>query len=389
MPNLRLVTILILLLAALLRSEIFLFLLFVLVGLQFASWWWVARLARGLRWSRDLPAALFPGEPGTVRLTIRNTSLLPMPWLSLHESVPAPLGLVDGVRRVVTLRANEQREIRYDVCGQRRGLYQLGPLQLRTGDVIGLFERRMAGEATVPIVVYPQILPLPALGLPAGLPISTRPDPGGMFSDPARPLGPRPYQPGDGMRQIDWKSSARTGNLQVRRHEPSIARSTLLALAFSRSEYPGRYLYDELERAVVATASLAADLSRRGQPVGLCTSGHDGITAAPATLIAPNDGQPHLMGLLNLLGRLEAPAEGDVLALLTRAAASLGWGSTVIVISAHAPPEMIARLLPMRRRGLRVALVLVEGSAADLALAQRHGIVGYRVDRGGLVGSYQ
>ncbi|NTU81241.1 MAG: DUF58 domain-containing protein, partial [Chloroflexales bacterium] len=61
----------------------------------------------------------------------------------------------------------------------------------------------------------------------------------------------------------------------------------------------------------------------------------------------------------------------------------LGWGSTVILVTAGGGPAVVERLLPLRRRGLLVALVLVEGSADDVALARRHHITCYLVDRVG------
>jgi uncharacterized protein (DUF58 family) len=383
MANLRLLTLLILALAALLRGEIFFYLLYVLVGLQVAAWAWVRQSARALRWSRQLPAAAFPGESVEVTIVVRNTGLVPIPWLALHESLPPALRTPPSVRRVLALGAYEQREIAYTLQGRRRGLYSIGPLTMRTGDVLGLYERPLAGGATDSLVVYPQVLPLPELGLPAALPFGARPAPGSLFTDPARPIGVRPYQPGDGVRQIDWKSSARAGGLQVRRHEPAIARETMLALAFSRAEYPGRFIYDELERAAVAAASLAADLIARGQPVGLCSSGHDTLAAGQAAPIMPARGRAHLITILRLLGRLEAPPTGDLAGVLDRAAVSLGWGSTVVLVAATGGQALVERLLPLRRRGLRVALVLVEGSPDDVALAHRHHLACYLVDRAG------
>jgi uncharacterized protein (DUF58 family) len=193
----------------------------------------------------------------------------------------------------------------------------------------------------------------------------------------------RAYAPGDSVRQIDWKSSARAGDLQVRRHEPAIARETLIALAFSLPEYPGRYTYDSLERAVVAAASIAADLIGRGQAVGICTSGHDPLSGAAAAPIPPDSGRHQLVAILRLLGRLEARPEGQLLAALEPAAASLGWGSTVVVVSYGANAALVERLLPLRRRGLSVALVLIEGAASEIALARRHGLRAYLVDRAG------
>ncbi len=383
MPNLRLLTLLLLAVAAALRAEIFFYLLYVLVGLQLAAWAWVRVATRSLRWSRRMPAAAFPGEPVEVSLVVRNASLLPIPWLMLHESLPAALRTPPSLREVLALGAREERTLTYTLQGRRRGLYRVGPLLLRTGDVLGLYERPLDGGSVDYLVIYPQVLPLPELGLPAALPFGARPAPGSLFTDPARPIGVRPYQPGDGVRRIDWKNSARAGELQVRRHEPAIARETMVALAFSRAEYPGRFLFDELERAVVAAASLAADLSGRGQPVGLCSSGHDPLAPGPAAVIAPAMGRPHLIEVLHMLGRLEAPPAGDITLTLERAAASLGWGSTVILVAAGAGLPLVERLISLRRRGLHIALVLVEGGADDIALARRHKIACFLVNRAG------
>ncbi|NTU78938.1 MAG: DUF58 domain-containing protein, partial [Chloroflexales bacterium] len=346
MANLRLLTLLILVVAAALRSEIFFYLLYVLAGLQLVAWAWVRQTSRSLRWSRSLPAAAFPGEPIEVQIVVRNESLLPIPWLMLHESLPPALRLPPSVRRVLALGAREQRVIAYTLEGRRRGLYSVGPLTMRTGDVLGLYERPLAGGGVDSLVIYPRVLPLSELGLPAALPFGARPAPGSLFTDPARPIGVRAYQPGDGVRQIDWKSSARAGALQVRRHEPAIARETLVALAFSRAEYPGRFIYDELERAIVAAASITANLVACGQPVGICSSGHDPTAAGPAHPIMPARGRAHLITILRLLGRLEAPPLGDVAQVLDRTAAGLGWGSTVVRVAAGGGPAVVARLLP-------------------------------------------
>ncbi|MBX0327837.1 DUF58 domain-containing protein [Oscillochloris sp. ZM17-4] len=383
MADLRVLTLVLLAVAAALRSEIFFYLLYMLVGFQAVAWLWVRQVSRGLRWAREVPATAFPGEPVDIQIAISNHSLLPMPWLSIYESVPPALRTLPAVRRVVSLGAGERRVVSYTVQGQRRGLYRLGPLRLQTGDVLGLREQPLSSGGTDALVILPQVLPLAELGLPAALPFGARAAPRSLFTDPARPVGVRDYQAGDAMRQIDWKSSARIGALQVRRQQPAIARETLVALAFSHAEYPSRYSYDAQERAVVAAASIIADLIGRRLPAGLCSSGRDPLTDGLAATIGPGDGRAHLLAMLRLLGRLEAPAEGDIAAALSRASAGLSWGSTVVLICLRAGPDTIERLLPLRRRGLLIALVLIDGEPDDLTLARRHGMHPYTVTRAG------
>jgi len=193
----------------------------------------------------------------------------------------------------------------------------------------------------------------------------------------------RPYQSADGVRRIDWKTTAHAGSPQVRRYQPAIALETLIALAFSRQEYGGRFPYDVMERALIAAASIAAHLTERRQPIGLCTTGYDAATDAPAASLSVAQGRAQLIGVLGTLGRLDPAAEGDLPALASRAAAHLGWGSTVVLITGQRGADLVAQLLPLKRRGLSIALILTEPSPDDLGLPRGHGITTYGLWRDG------
>lgn len=383
MNDLFWLTLLLLLVAAVLRSELFFYLLYVVVGLQVLARLWPRRAARRLSAARRAAPAAFPDEPLAVEIELVNQSRLPMPWLALNESIPPALRTPPALREVISLGAGERRVIRYTVTAQRRGYYLLGPLALRTGDVLGLGEQALDGAPATPLTIFPRVLRLDELGLPAALPYGTLAARQRLFSDPARPAGVRPYQAADGVRRIDWKSSARAGAPLVRRYQPAIALETLVALAFSRQEYSGRHRYDAMERALTAAASVAAHLAERGQPVGLCTTGRDPLAGGPAAALPVAHGRAHLIALLGTLGRLEPAAEGDLPALLAQRAGQLGWGSTLVVITGQRGVELLAALLPLRQRGLHVALVLTEPTPDDLGLPRRHGIAAYGLWRDG------
>ena len=131
--------------AAALRSELFFYLLYVLVGLQVLARLWLRRDVKQLSWRRRAPRTAFPGEPTTVEIELTNNGLLPIPWLTLTESVPPALHNPPTIREVISLGAGERHTLTYTMVGGRRGYYRLGPLSLRTGDVLGLEERTLAG----------------------------------------------------------------------------------------------------------------------------------------------------------------------------------------------------------------------------------------------------
>lgn len=383
MNDLFWLTILLFIVAAVLRSELFFYLLYVVVGLQVLTRFWLRQSVRHLRWRRRAPVAAFPGESLTVELELTNDGLLPLPWVAIHESLPPALRNPPMVREVLSLGAGERRVLAYTVASQRRGYYKLGPLALRMGDVLGLGERVLSGQEHDALTIYPRIVPLSELDLPASLPYGTLSTTQRLFSDPARPVGVRPYQAADGVRRIDWKTTARIGEPHVRRYQPAIALETLIALAFSRQEYGGRYSYDLMERALVAAASIAADLVARRQPIGLCTTGHDPAIGGPAAVLPVANGRGHLIAVLGALGRLEPASHGALPPLIWQAGAHLGWGSTVVVITGQRGIELVAELLPLKRRGLNIALVITEPAPEELGLPRRHGMAAFGLWRDG------
>src|SRR6266545_3921946 len=376
-------TLLLFVIAAALRSELFFYLLYVLVGLQVLARLWLRRDVKQLSWRRRAPHSAFPGEHTTVEVELTNNGLLPIPWLTLTESVPAALHNPPTIREVISLGAGERHTLTYTLIGSRRGYYRLGPLSLRTGDVLGLEERTLAGPEHDTLTIYPPTLSLAELGLPAALPYGTLATAQRLFSDPARPSGVRPYQSADGVRRIDWKTTAHAGAPQVRRYQPAIALETLIALAFSREEFGGRFAYDMMERALVAAASIATQLNQQRQPIGLCTTGIDAATGQLAGAVPVGPGRANLIAMMGILGRLELAQTGDLPEGNSRAATGLGWGSTVVVITGQRGPELLARLLPLQRRGLSVALIITEPSPADLGLPRQYGIITYGLWRDG------
>jgi uncharacterized protein (DUF58 family) len=370
--------------AVVLRSELFFYLIYAVAGLHIAARLWMARGVQQLTWRRNAPAAAFPGERLMVTIELRNQGLLPLPWLALHESLPPALHSPPMIREVLSLGAGERRVLSYTLLSRRRGYYRLGPLSLQTGDVLGLGERLLAGLAPDALTIYPPVLALDQLGLPATLPFGTLPASRRLFSDPARPAGVRPYQPADGVRRIDWKATAHAGAPQVRRYQPAIALETLVALAFSRDEYGNRYAYDTMEHALTAAASIAAHLASHRQPVGLCTTGLDPAAEGGVAPILPvATGRAHLMAVLGVLGRLELSERGELPAVTRRAAGHLGWGSTVVVITGQRGDALLAELLPLKRAGLNLALVIADAAPEELGLPRRHGIAAYSISREG------
>ncbi|WP_232675805.1 DUF58 domain-containing protein [Nocardioides sp. R-C-SC26] len=217
------------------------------------------------------PRLVSAGQPATVTLTLTNEGRRPTGVLLLEEQVPFALGtrprfIVDGVRR------GWQRRVTYTVRSDVRGRFEVGPMRVRVSDAFGLVELMRTFSSVTTVTVTPPITDLPPIGLGGGRSSAGDQRPREFTSGSAEDVTVRDYRQGDDLRRVHWRSSARWGELMVRREEqPWQAHATIL-LDDRLIAHRGLGLGSSFEAAVTATASIAAHLGRRGYQVHLTTT---------------------------------------------------------------------------------------------------------------------
>ncbi|MET7789002.1 DUF58 domain-containing protein [Streptomyces sp900116325] len=216
------------------------------------------------------PSRVPAGTEARVHLRMENVSRLPTGLLMLQDRVPYVLGprprfVLDRVE------AGGRREVSYRVRSDLRGRYPLGPLQLQLSDPFGMCELTRSFSAYDTLVVIPRTQPLPPVRL-AG-------EASGYGEGRQRALAlageddviPRGYRHGDDLRRVHWRSTARYGELMVRREEqPQRARCTVL-LDTRRIAYQGTGPDSAFEWAVSGAASALVHMLERGFAVRLLT----------------------------------------------------------------------------------------------------------------------
>jgi uncharacterized protein (DUF58 family) len=221
--------------------------------------------------SRRLSPSRVPsGSEARVHLRMDNVSRLPTGLLMLQDHVPFVLGprprfVLDRVE------AGGRREVSYRIRSDLRGRYPLGPLQLRLSDPFGLCELTRSFSAYDTLTVIPRTETLPPVRL-AG-------EASGYGEGRQRSLAvagdddiiPRSYRYGDDLRRVHWRSTARYGELMVRREEqPQRAGCTVL-LDTRSIAYQGAGPDSAFEWAVSGAASALVHMLERGFAVRLLT----------------------------------------------------------------------------------------------------------------------
>src|SRR5574339_1212758 len=119
--------------AAFLRGDFALTVIYLVVGALVAGMWWARQVLTQLEIKREFGAHAFLGERVQVRLRVRNKGWLPVPWLELHETLPVELVGANRFKSVVHLGPRSAADFEYSVEARKRGYYQIGPLSISTG----------------------------------------------------------------------------------------------------------------------------------------------------------------------------------------------------------------------------------------------------------------
>lgn len=322
-----------------------------------------ARVARSLVVRRKMPNRAFPGDRVDVVVTVSNTSRLPALWVDLSQAMPTHLRPVHGDRRVVTVGPRGSAEAHYELHCGRRGVYVLEPPQATTGDPFGLAVTPVVTTSSDVLVVYPRIVPLSKLLVPARAPLAALRTNVPLFSDPARVGGVRDYMRGDSTRLIHWTASAAAGRLMVKHLDPTVARETIIALDIDRGDYARHVRHAGPEMAITVAASVAAHVVEHERlPVGLMTEAIDGLRGDQGdTYLPAGRGRTQLMDLLEVLARAVPPSDGDFVELLARHTQDLAWGTTLLVVTGSAPERLASLLSDLRNAGSEVSVMLVGG----------------------------
>ncbi|WP_433138180.1 DUF58 domain-containing protein [Actinomadura nitritigenes] len=240
----------------------------------------VSRTRYRLACARRLePPRLPVGHETRVDLRLENVSRLPSGLLLVEDRVPYALG---GRARFVLDRIESQgsRELGYRIRSDVRGRFRVGPLTVRLADPFGMVELVRSFSMADTLTVTPAIVPLPATRLSGAW--------GGGGESLARAVSaageddvaPREYRHGDDLRRVHWRSTARHGELMVRREEQHFQSSGTLFLDTRRRAHWGDGPGGSFEQAVSVAASIGVHLGRTGMNLRFVTDEGEALSAA-------------------------------------------------------------------------------------------------------------
>ncbi len=365
--------------------RLFFHLSYLLLGLLILSVLWAWLNLRGLTVEREtLTLRANVGEFARERISIRNRWFLPKLWIELRDESELPQ---HGAGFVTYLGGGQRgRWLARTLCTMR-GRFRLGPATLISGDPFGIVRLSRRMPSTNEIVVYPQMVDLPAFHLPSAELPGGQATRARTFNVTPNVSTIREYAPGDSFNRIHWRSTARTGQLMVkefdldpsadiylvldmqeravvrdtravrhRRGEDDDARNRLSWWKRQPSRRPivAETLESTEEYAVMAAASLARTLLAQNRIVGLVAWGQH------REVIPAERESRQLFKILEALAILRAHSAEPLAEVLLAESQRFGRNCTLLIITSAIDERWISALQQQLYRGVRAAVLFVD-----------------------------
>lgn len=314
-----------------------------------AAWWaallaalvvdvWTLRASAMVTARRVVEPVLSLGVPNRVQIVLRNRSAVAFGGLARDEP---PLDFEAGELRLrCRVPAKGERELEYSVTPRRRGDWEFGRLEVRLRTWLGLAARQLRFELGEGVRVYPNLERIHSYGMRAQKqhPLDIGVHRARLLSMGMEFESLRVWVPGDELRRVDWKATARRGEPITREYDIEKSQHVVICLDLGRpmlSELEG---LTKADHAVNAATLLAHAASRHGDWVGLFV-----FAGEPRLFVPPR--KNHFRQVLGALYGLQPErVESNYGRSFLEAAARIRKRALVVLLTDVTDPDSSARL---------------------------------------------
>lgn len=342
----------------------------ILLTVGAVSSYWSRHLFDRLTLTRRLgERRAFADEPVKLHVELDNRKPLPLPWFEWRlavadhtkiEGQALASSAAPGVSYLVARGAlgwYEKQSWDYTLSIAERGYHQYGGATVSSSDMLGIFPGRMIDDSVERLVVFPRVYSLRDLDLPAERPFGELKGRHAMFEDPLRVSGLREFRPGDSLRRVDWKATARLGELTSRIYDPAATRQVYVLLNIDTLTHVWEgYLKEDLERSVSTAASVAVWAAGQRYAVGLLANGSFPDADRPIRL-PPSSSREQVTRILEALAMVQPLTLNALADTIRRESGRIPLGSTIVAVASLVPESLAGALLRLHAEGHSVFLL--------------------------------
>ncbi|MBR0087929.1 MAG: DUF58 domain-containing protein [Lachnospiraceae bacterium] len=254
----------------------------------------------------------FEGDTSTLTEVVENRSFLPLPFIHAKFHVGSGL-LFEDRENMATSDANYKNDIFSILFFQRitrtlkftctgRGFYRITDAALVSTDLFYKLHLLDTRPLDTFFYVYPGRVDISRFEQPLRKMVGEMNSRQFLYPDPFEFRGLRTYTISDPMNTINWKASARMGELMVNQYDSTTTRKIVILLNLENETVIARDILHEESIRIACT--LCGRLLSEGYPIGLRVNGRDVETLAPTPYLQAQ-GPAQLEDLYRTLARID------------------------------------------------------------------------------------
>lgn len=301
----------------------------------------------------------FEGENGELLEIIENGKRLPLPMLKVKFQTDRHLHFTDMQSAKVTdlyyrndifqVKGRERITRKLEFMAAKRGYYGIRNIDLVAADLFLSTEMVESRTGNQYIYVYPAPFTskefMQSLQQLSGEILAKR----RFLEDPFEYRGIREYQPYDDMRSVNWKATAKTGELKVNQKNYTSLQTIRVFLNIEDNGILKKE--DAVEASFRICAGLAAFFLRQGIRVACYGNGKDAISGKPMQIEA-GAGTGQLQQIYRTLAKVDTSREPACFTeTFERKLFQEASGTITLFISPNAYPDFVELLSSYRKQG--------------------------------------
>lgn len=291
------------------------------------------------------------GDSIKIETVLDNDSIYIIPYLELRDKTIEELG-EGSVYSVMAIGPwKRKRELR-EVTIKYRGVYTLGPIELLIQDALRIFTWTLKIESRKTFKVYPKVYNIERLDLKALQSFGSVSNRQLAFEDSTSISDIRKYIPGDNIKKVHWKLSAKNNMLYVKNFEKAGSTAVYLFIDLYKNAYTGKYAHDLEERSVESACSITFYLMEKAVPIELY------LTNSNISFIKAGD-VSHFPRIMDMMCQAKPNGDRVMEDIIQKRLDLMNRGASVIIITGDISGDAVSLYCSMKENGYDLIIVYV------------------------------
>ena len=294
------------------------------------------------------------GEQIDKRVSIRNLSVIPKTLIVATDITTIP-GYTSS--SALGLTAKGYRSWRSTDHARQRGLFEMGPIEISTTDLLGIYKASTRHGESDKIMVYPKIYDLRNFQI-GNSQITNE----GTSRKKSNTLSPhassvREYAYGDSLSRVHWKTTARSNRLMSKEFDVGSSNEVIILNDLDESVQWGRLDDSTDELSISVTASLTKRYTDSHTPVGFLGHGDDRY------YITPGIGSSHFDRTMRTLAIAKPGKSKKLHQVITEERNIWVNHSSIIIITPSSEPNWVTALSELSQFNTSITVIMINANS--------------------------